>query len=63
MKQRLIVLFDASLGYADTAPIDSQLGLSIPNIGNFIIRLVISSTIGAFLGWVIFKLIKMIRQK
>ncbi|GGX36347.1 hypothetical protein [Aquimarina muelleri] len=43
----LIVLFDASLAYADTAPVDSQLGLS-PNIGNFIIRLVISSAIGAF---------------
>ena len=45
---RLIILFDASLAYADTAPVDSQLGLSIPNIGNFIIRLVISSAIGAF---------------
>lgn len=32
---RLIVLFDVSLAYADTAPVDSQLGFSIPNIGNF----------------------------
>ncbi|MCF8715334.1 hypothetical protein JM658_10890 [Joostella atrarenae] len=54
----LIVLFDASLAYAETAPINKQWGFSIPNKTAFILRLTAVSLFGGFLGWVIHKISK-----